>query len=102
MIRFRTSILATVLGFAALASSPARAELMIWVGTNGACGDANCSSATYHNCSNNVLLNGAGTYVSGTNNWSYSVTLEGNGSGIFPDIFNINNLDIQGTGSMSL
>jgi hypothetical protein len=102
MIRYRTSVLAAVLGLAALASSPARADLMIWVGTNGAGGDANCSSATYHNCSNNVLLNGAGTYTSGSNNWTYSVTLEGDGSGIFPDIFNINNLDLQGTGSLSI
>jgi len=99
---FRTSVIAASLGLAALASSPARADLMIWVGTNGAGGDANCASATYSNCTGNTILNGSGTYTSGGNNWSYTVTLSGNAVTVPPDLFNINNLDFSGSGSISL
>ena len=98
----RLSVIAASLGLAALASSPARADLIIGAGTNfgTSCpvANPNCYIAT-----NNITLTGSGTYNDGHGDvWSYTVTLLGNGGAVFPDIFNINNLDFSGTGALTL
>lgn len=98
----RVSLIAASLGLAALASSPARADLIIGAGTNFG---TSCP-ALNPNCyfaSGNSTLTGSGTFNDGAGNvWSYTVTLLGNGGAVFPDIFNINNLDMSGTGSLTL
>jgi hypothetical protein len=98
MSMFSTSFVAAALGLAVLASTPARADLMIYLGTNGTNGDAGCATANGGCSTNNTILNSAGTY----GGWQYSLGLLGNAGATFPDVFNINNLDFTGTGSLTV
>ncbi|HEX4081205.1 MAG TPA: PEP-CTERM sorting domain-containing protein [Rhizomicrobium sp.] len=104
MNKLRSSIFAVAAGIAALASGPAWADLVVWVGTNGGV-PSNCLVAN-PDCaavSNNKILNASGEYtdLSG-DDWTYSVTVTGNKDLPLPDIFNVNNMDLTGTGSLTL
>lgn len=101
MISLRTTIMAAAVATAALASGPASADLMIWLGTNGAGGDANCANAAAHNCSGNTTLATSGTYnPDAGDNWTYSLTLIGQQSS--PNAFNLTNFDLTGTGTITI
>ena len=95
MNAIRTSALAAVLGIAALASSPASADLMIWVGSNGG---NNCGAALACNTNNTTPLNDAG--VSG--GWTWSLGLDGNGILSPGQILSVTTLDASGTGTINL
>ncbi len=85
-----------------MASSPAQADLLIWVGTNGG---ANCGTAyacSGGGASGNTVLIAGEHYVNGSNNWIWSLTLSGNLNNPPQDLFNINNLNETGTGSLTL
>jgi hypothetical protein len=98
-------LISAAIGIAILASSPASADLFVWAGTNGGNnGGMDCTGLTSSFCtaSNTTLSTGNQSYNNGGNSWTYSVSLSGNLDTVFPDIFNINNLDMTGTGSLTL
>jgi hypothetical protein len=95
MNAIRTSALAAVLGIAALASSPASADLMIWVGANGG---NNCGAAAACETDNVGPLTDHGI----TSGWTWSMGL--NGNGILPpgQLLSVTTLDAHGSGSLNL
>lgn len=98
---FRTSLIAASVAVAALASSPAWADLVIGVGQNFG---TSCSPPNA-NCffmSGNSTVQGSGTYVSGTNVWSYQVGMSGNGLLLPPNIFEADTFEFSGTGSVTV
>ncbi len=98
---FRTTLIAAALGAVALASSPARADLVIGVGTNFG---TSCPALT-PNCfamSGNSTVQGSGTYTSGANIWSYQINMSGNGLLLPPNIFEADTFEFTGTGSVAV